>query len=210
VAIRVFGLTGGIGTGKSTVARRFAERGLPVIDADQLARKVVEPGSAGLAAVVAAFGADVLDAAGALDRKRLGRRVFGDEQRRQELAALLHPLIRQRFQQRVGELDARGEPLACYDVPLLFEVGLDASLRPVVVVTAPLEEQVRRVMARDGLDRAAAAARIATQLPLSEKRARADHVIDNARDQAHTLAQADRVLDAIARDAGVDPSRYPP
>jgi len=209
VSIRVFGLTGGIGSGKSTVARRFVARGLPVIDADLLAREVVEPGTPGLAAVVAAFGREVLSPKGELDRQRLGAAVFGNSEQRQRLNALLHPLIRERFKERVSELDAKGHPLACYEVPLLFEVGLERELRPVVVVAAPEARRVERIMARDGLGEDAARARIAAQMSLDDKVKAGDHVIDNGRTLDETRAQADSVLDTIAQSAGLSPERYP-
>ncbi len=208
MSIRVFGLTGGIGSGKSTVARRFAARGLPVIDADRLAREVVEPGSSGLSAVVAAFGEDMLSPEGALDRQLLGRTVFADAEQRRRLNAILHPLIRQRFAERVRALDSSGEPLACYEVPLLFEVGLEAELRPVVVVSAPESVRVARIVARDGIEESAARARIAAQMPLEDKLKAADYVIDNDGSEERTHAQADRVLDTIARSLGLTPSRY--
>src|SRR5512141_1746472 len=119
VTIRVFGLTGGIGSGKSTVATRFRERGLPVIDADQLAREVVAKGTPGLAEIVARFGSSVLDAQGELDRKQLAEVVFRDEDARRALNAITHPRVRDLALARVQALDAAGEPLACYEVPLL-------------------------------------------------------------------------------------------
>jgi dephospho-CoA kinase len=208
VAIQVFGLTGGIASGKSTVARRFASRGLPVIDADLLARRAVEPGTPALAAILEAFGPTIVDAAGHLDRKRLGAVVFADAADRLRLNAIIHPRVRDLFAESVRELDERGEPLACYEVPLLFEVGLEDTLRPVVVVSAPESTQLSRLMARDGRDEASARERLAAQLPLGEKVTRADYVIDNGGTLAETYAQADRVLDAVARSAGVSPERY--
>jgi dephospho-CoA kinase len=208
VTLRVFGLTGGIGSGKSTVARRFAERGLPVIDADRLAREVVEPGTAGLREVEAAF-PGVSNDRGELDRQRLGSLVFADPEQRKRLNAILHPRIRELFQQRVRELEQRGEPLACYEVPLLFEVGLAEALRPVVVVAAPEIVQIARIVARDGIDAAAAAARIAAQLPLADKVKGADHVIDTSGTLTETRARADATLDAIATTLGVPAERYP-
>jgi dephospho-CoA kinase len=209
VAIRVFGLTGGIGSGKSTVARRFVVRGLPVIDADLLAREVVEPGSAGLAAVAAAFGPGVLGPGGELDRQRLGAAVFASDEQRRRLNAILHPLIRARFLERLRELDEKGHPLACYEVPLLFEVGLQDQLRPVVVVAAPEAQRVARIMGRDGVDEAAARARIAAQMPLDDKVKAADHVIDNGGALQETQAQADQVLESIAHSLGLPTEHYP-
>jgi dephospho-CoA kinase len=179
MTLRVFGLTGGIGSGKSTVARLLRERGVPVVDADELAREAVAPGSAGLAEVVAAFGADVLNSDGALDRQRLGERVFADAEARKRLNSITHPIVRRLSQERFAELDRQGVELAAYDVPLLFEVGLDAVLKPTVVVACSEATQLARVGARDGLSEAAVLARIAAQMPLSEKRRRADYVLEN-------------------------------
>jgi dephospho-CoA kinase len=179
MTLRVFGLTGGIGTGKSTVAKLLRERGVPVVDADELAREVVAPGSAGLARVVEAFGPEVLAADGSLDRKAVGSLVFSDSEARKRLNAITHPLVRELSQARFAALDAQGVTLAAYDVPLLFEVGLDAVLRPVVVVATSPATQLARVRARDGLSEAAVLARVAAQLPIAEKKQRADFVIDN-------------------------------
>jgi dephospho-CoA kinase len=209
VALELFGLTGGIGSGKSTVGRRFRERGVPVLDADQLARDVVAKGTPGLAAVVARFGEDVLAADGTLDRKKLAARVFRDDEERRELNRITHPLVGERFAALTAELSARGEPLACYEVPLLFEVGLDAAFRPVVVVDAPVDVQVERTVLRDGGTREEALARIRAQMPLEEKVRRADYVIVNTGTLAELDARADEVLDAVCTRLGVDPARYP-
>jgi dephospho-CoA kinase len=207
--VLLFGLTGGIASGKSTVAARFKERGLSVIDADVLAREVVEPGSEGLAAVVAAFGDRVLDPRGALDgrgegsaprsldRKRLGEIVFGDEARRRELNGILHPRIAMLTLTRRGELEARGVEHACYEAALLVENGLAGAFRPLVVVAVSEELQIARTVARDGATEAEARARIRAQLPLAEKVKLADYVIDNSGSIEATRAAADRVLDEV-------------
>jgi dephospho-CoA kinase len=197
VSFQVFGLTGGIGSGKSSVAALLRERGVPVVDADELAREVVVPGSDGLRQVVLAFGDEVLDESGQLDRKRLGALVFADVDARKRLNSLLHPLVRQLAQQRFSELAASGVTLAAYDVPLLFEVGLEQSLRPVVVVSADDAARLERVMARDGLGADQVRARMGAQLPLAAKRARADHVIDNDGPKAALGAQVDALLRAL-------------
>jgi dephospho-CoA kinase len=176
---RVVGLTGGIGSGKSTVARLLGDHGAAIIDADQLAREAVAPGSPALTQLVARFGAGVLTAEGALDRPRLGALVFGDEAARRALNAIVHPEVARLAAERIQGLIARGAPLIVYDVPLLYENGLEKVLPEVIVVDAPLEVRYARIAARDGLDRDAIAARIAAQLPLEEKVRRADHVIDN-------------------------------
>jgi dephospho-CoA kinase len=209
VTIRVFGLTGGIGSGKSTVASRFRERGLPVIDADELARQAVLPGSAGLAELTIAFGRSVLDAQGSLDRQKVADLVFTDEAMRKRLNAIVHPRVRELSVERVQKLDAAGEPLACYEVPLLVESGLADVLRPLVVVSVPESVQIARTVARDSTTEQHARTRIAAQLPLERKVELADYVIDNSGSREATREQADRVLDAICIGAGVEPSRYP-
>jgi dephospho-CoA kinase len=193
MSLRVFGLTGGIGTGKSTVAGLLRERGVPVVDADQLAREVVAPGSEGLRQVVQAFGPGVLAADGSLDRKAVGALVFGDSEARKRLNAITHPLVRELSQAHFSALDRQGITLAAYDVPLLFEVGLDAVLRPVVVVATSAATQLSRVRERDGLSEAEVLARVAAQLPLDEKRRRADYVIDND----GTPAELERAVDEL-------------
>ena len=208
VTIRIFGLTGGIGSGKSTVAERFRERGLPVIDADVLAREVVAKGTPGLAAIVEAFGAAVLDEHGELARKRLADLVFHDEPARQRLNAITHPRVRELALERAQELDARGEPLACYEVPLLIETGMAELLRPLVVVAVDPETQLRRTVSRDGASEEHVKARIAAQMPLEDKAKIADYVIDNTGSAAETRARADAVLAAICAEFGVDPARY--
>ncbi|MCC6214018.1 MAG: dephospho-CoA kinase [Polyangiaceae bacterium] len=205
----VFGLTGGIGSGKSTVAARFRERGLPVVDADQVARDAVAPGSDGLAELVAAFGPGVLDPDGALDRKRLAAVVFADAAERKRLEAIVHPRVRALTIARFAALAGAGEPLACNEVPLLVESGLAAALRPLVVVSVPEAVQLERTVARDGCTADEARARVRAQLPLADKVALADHVIDNSGDRAATCRRADEVLDTICTHAGVDPARYP-
>jgi dephospho-CoA kinase len=192
--LRVFGLTGGIGSGKSSVAALLRDRGVPVVDADELAREVVMPQSPGLAEIVRVFGPQMVSPDGDLDRKRLGALVFADAAARKRLNAITHPLVRALSQQRFAELAQQGITLAAYDVPLLFEVGLDAVLRPIVVVTASEAAQLERIMARDGLTETEARARIAAQLPLAEKQRRADYVLDNNGSLAELARQVDQVL----------------
>jgi dephospho-CoA kinase len=194
VPLRVFGLTGGIGSGKSSVAALLRERGVPVVDADELAREAVAAGSPGLAEVIAAFGHEVLGSAGELDRKRVASMVFADSEARERLNAITHPIVRRLSQERFAALDRQGVTLAAYDVPLLFEVGLAQVLRPVVVVAASEATQLARVMARDGLTETEARARLAAQLPLAQKRALADHVIENDGSREDLARQVDELL----------------
>jgi dephospho-CoA kinase len=176
---RIVGLTGGIGTGKSTVARLFAELGARVIDADQLAREAQAKGSPVLGAIRGRFGSGVFTETGELDRKALGAIVFQDETARRDLNAIVHPRVAELAQERMQAMTAAGVPLVLYDVPLLYESSLDRALPAVIVVSAPPEVQRARLAGRDGLSPSEIEARIAAQMPLSEKVARADFVIDN-------------------------------
>jgi dephospho-CoA kinase len=202
MALHVFALTGGIGSGKSTVAKFWRSEGLAVVDADGLAREVVTPGAPALEEIAREFGSDVLDEQGALQRARLGEIVFGDAAARQRLERIVHPRVRAAAAAHWEDLAAAGRRLACYEVPLLFETGQEEAYRPVVVVQVSPATQLERIMARDGLERAAAQARIDAQMPLAEKAARADYVISNDGPLEETLRSARAVLDAIERRCG--------
>jgi dephospho-CoA kinase len=210
VTLRVFGLTGGIGSGKSTVARRFRARGLAVVDADELAREAVAQHSDGFTSLVATFGNGIVAANGELDRKQLARIVFADDKLRTRLNEIVHPRVRELAQRRFSELDRQGAALACYEVPLLFEGGLADVLRPVVVVTAPEGAQVTRAAQRDGVSAADVQARIRAQMPLREKVEGADYVIDNDGGIPALLRRADDVLDAICAQLAMDVLPKPP
>jgi dephospho-CoA kinase len=198
----LFGLTGGLASGKSTVAARLRTHGIPVVDADQLAREVVAPGTPGLAAVTEAFGPSILLPDGSLDRPAVAALVFSDPEKRRRLGAILHPLIGAASAARVAELTARGEPIACYEAPLLVENGIAGAFRPLIVVAVPEAVQVARAMARDASTEEQARARIAAQLPLATKIAAADYVIDNGGSREETERRTDEVLEAIRRKAG--------
>ena len=197
MGIHVFGLTGGLASGKSTVGRMFRARGVAVIDADLLAREVVEKGSEGLAAVVAAFGEQVLAPDGTMDRARVAELVFQDPARRRTLNGILHPRIAALSAQRISELDAAGQELACYEAALLVENRLVEMFRPLVVVAVPEGVQIERAMHRDGATEEQAKARIASQLPLAEKVAVADIVIDTTGPLPETERQVDAALATI-------------
>jgi dephospho-CoA kinase len=171
------GLTGGIGAGKSTVARALAALGAVVVDADLLARRVVEPGSPGLGAVVEAFGPQVLTPDGALDRPALGRLVFADDDARARLNAVLHPRIAALTAQEIAA--AAPDAVVVHDVPLLVENGLGANYHLVLVVTAPAEERLRRLVADRGMAEQDARARIAAQADDDARVAAADVLLDN-------------------------------
>ncbi|MFN3198157.1 MAG: dephospho-CoA kinase [Bradymonadia bacterium] len=195
----VIGLTGGIACGKSTVSRLLAEKGARIVDADAVARLVVAPGSEGLSAVVDTFGEGVLEIDGTLNRAALGAIVFDDDTARGRLDGILHPLIAAESMRQLAEAMAAEPPLVVYDAPLLVEVGRADQFRPLVVVTARPETQLARIMARDGLDADAARARIAAQMPIAEKAALADHVIDNDGAPALTAAQVDALWRSLTQ-----------
>ena len=171
------GLTGGIAAGKSLAARTLQDLGALVIDADALAREVVEPGTEGLAAVAAAFGPGVLDGAGRLDRPALAAVVFSDEEKRKTLNGIIHPLVRARAAEL--EQDAAPDTIVVHDIPLLVETGQHRSFDFVLVVDAPEEERIRRMAADRGMSEAAARARIAAQAGAAERAAAADVVLVN-------------------------------
>lgn len=195
--MKVFGLTGGIASGKTTVARFFESRGVPVVYADYLARRAVEPGSDGLAAVVARFGDDVLAPDGSLDRKKLGAIVFEKPAELAALNAIVHPRVAALGLEAFSDLAGRGVELACYEVPLLIENGLHHAFRPVVMVAADPATQRARIAARDGLTLEEADKRIAAQMTLAEKLKLADYVIENRGTLAELEARAGEVLNAI-------------
>jgi dephospho-CoA kinase len=185
------GLTGGIGSGKSSAARRFGELGALVIDADLVAREVVEPGTDGLAAVADEFGPGVLDADGRLDRPALARIVFADEAARGRLNAILHPRIRARVAARIAAAPAG--TVVVQDVPLLAETGQAPSYDLVVVVETPVELRVRRLARDRGMAAAEARARMATQATDEQRRAIADVVLRNDGTLEDLRAQVDEV-----------------
>jgi dephospho-CoA kinase len=189
-------LTGGIATGKSYVRARFEELGVPTIDSDTLAREAVAPGTSGLEAVIARFGAGVLDPVGALDRRKLGAIVFADPAERKALEAIIHPEVVRASNAWFAALDP-SHPFAIADIPLLYEVGRDRAFDAVVVTACDPEEQVRRVMKRDRLPEAEARQRIAAQLPIEEKVARADYVIRTDGSFAETDKQVSEVARAL-------------
>jgi len=200
--VRVIGVTGGIASGKTTFAGLLRARGVPVLDADALARSAVAPGSPALAEIAHAFGPDVLAADGSLDRRRMADLVFADAGARRRLEAITHPAVRRAVEEETARLAAAGHELVFYDTPLLFEVGLERTLDSVVVVWAPPDVQRARLAARDGLGLAEADARLAAQLPIDDKAARADFVVENTGAPAALGAKADRLLADLRRGLG--------
>jgi dephospho-CoA kinase len=206
--VHVFGLTGGIACGKSTVANRWRARGLPVVDADQVAREVVLPGSEGLAEIVRVFGPTVLLPDGSLDRKALARIAFATAEARKELERITHPRIGLRTAELMSELARAGEPLACYEAALLVENHLADRFRPLVVCACSEATQLARIQARDKVSAEDALARVRAQTPLREKVAAANFVIETDGRVEESAQQADRVLRTICETVGADAHRY--
>ena len=193
-------LTGGIATGKSYCLGRFAALGVPTIDADRLAREAVAPGSPGLAAVAQRFGAHMVREDGTLDRAALARVVFSDRTARADLEAIVHPDVYRRIREWFAQLP-HGTPVAMADIPLLFETGHEHDFDAVVVAACPPEEQLRRLVARDGLSETDARARLEAQSPIDEKVRRAHYVIRTDTGFPQTDEEIERVYRRLARKA---------
>jgi dephospho-CoA kinase len=193
-------LTGGIATGKSYCLAQFEALGVPVLDADRLARLAVAPGSAGLAAVVERFGSAVLRPDGSLDRSALAAIVFADRVARADLEAIVHPDVYRRIREWFVRLPP-ATPVAIADIPLLFETGHEHDFDAVIVCACTPEEQLRRLVTRDGLTGTEAEARLAAQWPIDEKVKRADYVIRTDRTFTETDEQVRGVHDSLVRSA---------
>ncbi|MCE8013378.1 dephospho-CoA kinase [Billgrantia desiderata] len=185
----IVGVTGGIASGKSTVARAFAALGVPWVDADDVAREVVEPGEPALAEIAERYGERVLQANGGLNRRALREIVFADESERRWLESVTHPRIRQRIVAHLERLQAEGAPYVLLVSPLLFESGQSELADRCLVIDVPESLQIARTAARDDVDDAQARAIVAAQMPRSERLARADDVIDNTGSEADLAAQ---------------------
>ncbi len=191
-------LTGGIASGKSTIARRLAEHGAVVIDADALVREVQQPGSPVLRALADAFGGDILRADGSLDRAALGARAFGDPEKVARLNALVHPAVRELSAQRMAEaLSADPGAVVVYDVPLLVEVRADDPWQLIVVAHAPEAVRLQRLVRLRGMSERDAAARLASQAPDAQRLAVADVVIDTEGALPETLRQVDELWERL-------------
>jgi len=201
-AQRRIGLTGGIASGKSTVARWLERQGLPVLDADLFAREALAPGSPGAAAVLAHFGEAVRaqgspSAAAVIDRGALGQIVFHAPEQRRWLEELVHPLVRQQFEAELTNLAA--EPTVVLVIPLLFEVGLEGLCSEIWLVDCEPEQQLKRLMERDGLDEVDAQSRISSQMPLDSKRQLADQIIDNRGSRELMSTRLENLLNRYGR-----------
>lgn len=177
--MRTVGITGGIASGKSTVAQIIREMGYPVFSADQIAREVVEPGEPAFNEVVACFGRDILRSDGFLDRSKLGGIVFADALKRQQLEAIIHPAVKKRISAAVALCRQKGEPLVFVEVPLLYESGMEDFFDAVWVVAVDATGQMERLMQRDGFSREEAAQRLMAQMPPAMKEQKANLIIEN-------------------------------
>lgn len=199
------GLTGGIGTGKSTVARFIREAGYPVVDADQTARDVLNKQINPLAhaEVISLFGEEFLDDTGSIDRKKLGAFVFSHPERLRELEGIIHPIVKRVVEREKKEAEDKNLPLAFYDVPLLFEKNLQEQFDGIVVVSTPLDRQMERVQKRDSLSREEINKRMANQLPIEDKIKRADYHIPNHAGLQDLQKETQKMLDFfLARKGG--------
>jgi dephospho-CoA kinase len=195
-AFKLVGLTGNIGSGKSTIGRMFAARGIPVIDADDLLREAQRPGQPGHAEIAAAW-PEAIAPDGTVDRQRLGRIVFSDPAARRRLEAITHPRIQELSRARSAALAAAGHDLAIYEASLLIESGRDKEVDALIVVTASEATRIARVVARNGVSEDDVRARMRAQLPQEEKVRRATHVIDNDGDLAASEAQVDEIIASL-------------
>jgi dephospho-CoA kinase len=202
--MRLIALTGGIGTGKSTVAGFIRDLAVTVIDADEATRAVQAPGSPGLGQLVEAFGPEILQPGGTLDRPRLGAIAFGDAGARRHLNQIMHPLVRRWMAERQSEAAERGEEVVVLDIPLLFESRGPEGFDAVILVYAPEELQLKRLTEQRGMDERAARERIAAQMPIEDKRRLATHVIVNTGTVEDLRAQVERTWADVMAATGPD------
>jgi dephospho-CoA kinase len=193
----VYGLTGGIGAGKSTVANMFQESGIPVVLADDVGREVASKGSDGLAEIVRSFGPDVLDSNGELDRRKLGTLIFNDPDRRRELEAILHPRVRDQSRELFSQLEQAGNQIVVYESALLYETQRHTEMRGVILVTASEEQRIARVRSRDGSEEEAVRQRIKAQMDDEEKRGLADYIIENNGDLQVLRREVDSLIELL-------------
>ncbi len=198
----IVGLTGGIASGKSTVAELFRQAGARVIDADRIAHQVMAPGGSAWNAVVEAFGEKILAADKRIDREKLGALVFADPRLRKQLEHIVHPHVHAAIEAEVARIRMQNpRALVVEDIPLLLETGMSRDLAELIVVYVPESVQLERLMKRDRLDRQAALQRIGAQIPMEEKKKRATLVIDNSGSAAETRKQFRRIFHRLAERA---------
>jgi dephospho-CoA kinase len=198
----IAGLTGGIASGKSTVAGFLADAGAQIIDADQIAREVVRKGTPAYQEILSLFGRSILRPNGEIDRKHLGNLIFNDSRQKARLDAIVHPYVFRRMRELINQTVVRlPQAVVILDIPLLLEAGMQNDLQEIIVVYIPECLQLKRLMIRDGIDEKAAMARIRSQLPIEEKRSRATIVIDNSGELAESQRQALAVYHRLKQQA---------
>ncbi|WP_339172518.1 dephospho-CoA kinase [Solibacillus sp. FSL R5-0691] len=190
----IIGLTGSIASGKSTVAKMIESYGLPIVDADVVARQVVEPGTPTLKKIAEAFGPEVIAQDGSMDRVKVGSMIFHNEEMRKTLNSIIHPAIREEMLRQRDEFISFGEKNIFMDIPLLFESKLEHFVEKIIVVSVKKEVQLQRLMERNGFSEEEASARIATQIPVKEKEQLADAVIHNNGTLEDTAIQLQNIL----------------
>lgn len=192
-----FGLTGGIASGKSTVTKTFRSHGIPMVDADIVARQVVEPGTQGLDAVINAFGTEYLQEDGTLDRIGLGKLIFADHTARHKIDMIMLPLINQESDLQIKKLQEGGHLIVGYDAALICEMGNSKKYRPLIVVHCSRVIQIERLMSRNSLTRAEAMARIEAQMPVEKKLALADYSIDTSGTIEYSIHQTEKIIEIL-------------
>jgi len=209
MAFLLFGLTGGIASGKSSVGRRWRERGFQIIDGDILSRRAVEPGSPGLKEIELEFGKEYINHDGTLNRRKLGELVFSDDAKRVRLESILLPRMKEERDRERERIRKDGHRIACYEAAMIVERGDVNEFRPLVVVSAPEEVRIERIIKRDTITKEQAKARIATQATNEVLEKEADYVIHSNQDKKITREIADCILDKICLNHKVDPKVYP-
>jgi len=192
--MKIIGLTGGIGSGKSTVARLFIDQGYPLVDADKVAREIVEPGQPALQELADAFGADIITASGDLDRQLLAQRAFVDKEHTEKINAITHPKIQARTQELFDSYREQDVEAVIYDMPLLVDNGLDEAMDWVIVVDVAPQERIRRLVEFRGMDEEDARRRMNSQIPDGLRLAAADSVIDNNAAEENLKPQVDQLI----------------
>ena len=198
--MKLLGLTGGIGTGKSTVTQMFRELGARIIDADEIAREVVKSGRPAYKEIIRRFGKEILLPDGQIDREKLGSAVFSDEEKRQSLNNITHPRVLEEMQRQIRGYMDEGVMVTLCDIPLLFESGARNWLKPVILVYADPATQLARLIKRDRCSRERALARISSQMSIDEKKKLADIVIDNSDSEDATRAQVESVWKKLTEE----------
>ena len=194
-----FGLTGGIACGKSTVTKTFRAHGIPMVDADIVARQVVEPGTPGLAAIVDSFGAEYLLPDGTLDRLTMGKLVFSNQDAMNKINHIMAPIIAAESDKQLTNLHTEGNKIVGYDAALIVEQGNSKKYRPLIVVSCPQDTQIARLMSRNSLTREEAVARIVAQFPVEAKVKLADFVVDTSGTVENSIAQTVKIIHELER-----------